>query len=261
MNEAQYTVENTDAAYQLDWSYSLFWRESPTTWEWVGELPKVMEQDSIRVLNHKFAPPRVSQFLISTTPDVSPMLIAQRLKGRLQHWLKGVVSQPFQRNYALRSLGSTKRDKVEAYLASQLRHHKLADERFEQKLAKYQIVDNSVDLSAPRETAHARYWYNLHLVFVTPDREWHADEEFFAKLQAMVIGAARKKGHWLSRASLLPDHVHLALGCELSESPETVALSYMNNLAHSVQAAAFEHRYWVGTFGEYDLGAVKADVY
>ena len=39
--------------------------------------------------------------------------------------------------------------------------------------------------------------------------------------------------------ALLPDHIHLTLGCQLNEAPQDVAL--------------------VGTFGEYDLGVVPRD--
>ncbi len=33
--------------------------------------------------------------------------------------------------------------------------------------------------------------------------------------------------------AILTDHVHLTIGCGLNESPEEVALSYLNNLAHA----------------------------
>jgi REP element-mobilizing transposase RayT len=256
MAEPRYLEHQTTAGYQLNWSYSLFWRETPKSLGWLADLQAATEYDSIRVLNHRFEPPHVSQFLISTTPDVAPVLIAQRVKGRLQHLIRGTSAQAFRRNYALRSIGSTKRDKVEAYLASQLGHHQFADPRFEERLAKYQIADATIDLSSPRETAHARYWYNLHVVFVMRDREWHVHDEFLTTIHNMIRGAATKKWHMLSRAGILPDHIHLAIGCALDESPAGIAISYMNNLAHAVRSTVFGQSYWVGTFGEYDLGAV-----
>jgi hypothetical protein len=56
----------------------------------------------------------------------------------------------------------------------------------------------------------------------------------------------------------LSDHVHLTLGCAIGESPEAVGLTYLNNLAcaHGMQAL-FRHSYYVGTFGEYDLEAIR----
>ncbi len=71
----------------------------------------------------------------------------------------------------------------------------------------------------------------------------------------MIVRAAGKKGHFLSRAGIVPDHVHLALGCNLDESPAEVALSYMNSLAYACgQKRVFAFGFYVGTFGEYDLG-------
>jgi len=208
-------------------------------------------------LNHRFQGPTVSQFFLSTTPVVSPQLIAQRIKGRLQHLLRPTILDAFQRNYSLRSIGSTKRDKVEAYIASQVEHYQLADSRVDERFRQYQISNDDVDLSSPRQTAHAVYWHNLHLVFVTRERDRHFSDETLSVLHKMVCSAARKKGHRLSRAAILPDHVHIALGCDLSESPQEVALSYLNNLAYAAGAPIFQFSYWMGTFGEYDRGAIR----
>jgi REP element-mobilizing transposase RayT len=74
----------------------------------------------------------------------------------------------------------------------------------------------------------------------------------------MILGVVKKKGHRLSRAAILSDHVHMTIGCAIRESPEAVALTYLNNLAyaHGMQPL-FCHGYYVGTFGAYDLDAVR----
>jgi hypothetical protein len=73
----------------------------------------------------------------------------------------------------------------------------------------------------------------------------------------MILGASEQKGHWLSRAAILPDHIHLTMGCQGEESPEEVVLSYMNNLAFSCgMKPVFKFSYYVGTFSEYDLGVI-----
>ena len=73
----------------------------------------------------------------------------------------------------------------------------------------------------------------------------------------MIESASQRKGHRLRRAGLLPDHVHLTLGCNPEESPDEVALSYMNNLADAQgMSEVFQYSYFVGTFGEYDLGVI-----
>lgn len=71
---------------------------------------------------------------------------------------------------------------------------------------------------------------------------------------------ARQLGHHprLSRAGILADHLHLTLGCRLDESPEDVALGYLNNLAYAHgMRPLFRYSYYVGTFGEYDMAAVR----
>lgn len=257
MTEPLYTAKNTRVAYQLNWSYALFWREPPQSLDWYPELQAVTEPDHIRLLNHAFCEPNVSKFLVSTTPEVVPELIPQRVKGRLQHLLQRTMPRAFQRNYSLRSIGSTKRDKVEAYVASQLGHHSMADARVQARLEEYQVHDETVDLSRQRQTSHAIYWYSLHLVFVMRDRDMHLQDETLTAIRNMICAAAKKKKHSLSRAAVLPDHIHLTIGCDLAESPEQVALSYLNNLAFAVgMKTIFEYGYWVGTFGEYDLGVV-----
>ena len=105
-----YTPQNCTPAYQLDWSYTLFWHEIPRDWSWFASLQQVCEGGGIRLLEHAFSPPYTSQFLVSTRPHVAPLLIAQRVKGRLQHLLRGTMSNPFRRNYGLRSIGSTAAD-------------------------------------------------------------------------------------------------------------------------------------------------------
>jgi len=252
-----YTSENCQSAYQLNWSYSIFWHLPPLEFTWFSTLKNVCEADSIRLLEHEFKPPNVSQFLVSTKPNISPRVIAQRVKGRLQHLIRGAVPNAFRRNYSIRSLGSTRADKLDAYLASQLAHHPMADERVQRRFEKYQIHHPETNLLAFRQSAHAVYSYNLHLVIVMDERWREIRDDVLVEIQNMIESASRSKGHLLKRAGLLPDHVHLTLGCDLSELPEEVALSYMNNLAYAQgMKPVFRFSYFVGTFGEYDLGVI-----
>ena len=157
-------------AYQLDWSYTVFWRNQPKDFEWLEQLKALTENDHIRILQHSYKENNTSLFLISTRPQVKPLLIAQRVKGRLQHLLRDAMPDAFQRNYSLRSVGSTRRDKLEQYLSIQLAHHPMADARVQDRLARYQIHFPEIDLSEPRQTSHAQFWYNLHLVLVNDSR-------------------------------------------------------------------------------------------
>ena len=163
----------------------------------------------------------------------------------------------FRRNYSLSSVGSTKREKLEAYVAEQIEHHRYADPRFRATLRRFQIVRAEVDLSQSRATSHALYTFNLHIVLETEPGATAWDEPTLQRWYDMILRASQAKGHLLSRASVLPDHIHLLLGCQLGESPEQVALGYLNNLAFACKMkSVFRYSYFVGTFGEYDLGAI-----
>jgi len=235
----------------------VFWHEPPQDESWLDDLKELNEKDHIRILQHKFKAPNISQFLISTRPEVVPLIMAQRVKGRLQRLIRGNMANAFQHNYGLRSIGSTRRNNLEDYLARQLAHHPMADTRVNERLTRYQIHDPGVDLSKPRRTAHAQYWYNLHIVIVNSERYLQLRDDVLHELRQMILKSAEAKGHWLSRAAIVPDHLHLALGCKLEASPSDVALGYLNNLAFACgMKEVFRFGYYVGTFSEYDLGVI-----
>ncbi len=247
-----------ERAYQLNWSYSLFWRDEVVPdRDWLAQLVQACEKDHIRVLEHRAASSTVSQFLISTRPDLSPVTLLQRVKGRLQYVLQPIGRKLFRRNYGLRSIGSTKRTVLEDYLETQLDHHPVADPLIDDMLRKYQIHNPQVDLSRPQHTDHGTYWYNLHVVLVNDRRQRESSESYFARLNESVRRTAATNKHQLSRAALIPDHLHLALGCTLLETPEQIVLSYMNSISQDLgMGHVFSDSYFVGTFSEYDLGVI-----
>ncbi len=73
----------------------------------------------------------------------------------------------------------------------------------------------------------------------------------------MIVRVAEKKQQQISRLSLFADHLHVTMRCHYQQSPQVVALSYLNNLAHAHgMEALFCFSYYLGTFGEYDMGAI-----
>jgi REP element-mobilizing transposase RayT len=240
-----YTAENCTAAYQLLWSFSLFWREPMNSDDWRKPLSQQTEGDDVRLLRHRFARDGHSLFLVSTKPSVSPTEIARSIKGRLQYLVRDQRPKAFQRNYCIRSIGSTRRDKLEAYLGSQVEHHPMADPRVAEQFAKYQICNPAVDLSQARFSHHAKFWYNLHISLVHEQRYREVDDRVWTKVCKMINMSSQKKGHLLSRAGILPDHLHMTIGCGLQESPQEIAVAYLNNLSsHSALGdaeAPFSH--------------------
>jgi REP element-mobilizing transposase RayT len=250
-----YTIANCKSAYQLNWGLSLFWHEPVQDAGWLADLKLATEADGVRILDHHFVKPGVSQFLASTRPDVAPERLVWSVKGRLQHLVRRQHPRAFRRNYGLRSVGSATRAAVEQYVCSQIEHHPMADPTVQEYLREIQIDNREVDLSAPRQNAHAVYWYNLHVCFVHDGRVMEVRREALLRVREMILRSAAKHGHLLSKAGIVPDHIHLALGCSVREAPGEVALSYMNNLAYACGMKwVFAFGFYVGTFGEYDLG-------
>ena len=167
------------------------------------------------------------------------------------------MPKAFRRNYCLRSIGSATREIVEEYVANQLGHHRMADPRAQERLAEFQKCFPRVDLSKPAFSAHGEYWYNLHLVIVNAERWMETRHEVLRGLLDLVQRAASKHGHRLSRVGLPADHLHLTLGCPIDQSPEEIALGYLNNCAYACgMKPVFRLSYYVATIGEYDRGAV-----
>jgi hypothetical protein len=124
-------------------------------------------------------------------------------------------------------------------------------------LERFQFVDPSVDLSKPRRSAHGVFVHNLHLVLVNNERYGEIREDRLAVVYSTVIDSSHRMGHLLSRAGILPDHLHLTLGCKIDERPVEVGLGYLNSLSDALGGISmYQNGFFVGTFGEYDLGAI-----
>jgi len=256
--EPLYTPDNTKSAYQLNWGLTLFWRQTPIREQsWLTDLQPATEPDGVRVLKHRFTTGDASQFFVSTKAHVSPAALIWSVKGRLQNLVNQHRPKAFQRNYSVRSIGSAKRTVVENYVADQLGHHRMADPKVQQRLARFQKTYPDVELSKPCFSSHGQYWYNLHVAVVNEERWTEIREDVLQKLNDMIEGVASKHGYRLSRVGLLADHIHMTLGCPIDRSPEEVALGYLNNCAYACgMKPVFQFSYYVGTFGEYDRGAV-----
>lgn len=253
-----YTSENTKFAYQLNWSLTLFWKDNAPADSWFADLREATEKDGVRILEMSHPTPRCTQFFVSTRPETAPHKVPWSVKGRLQYLVRSERPNALQRNFDLRSVGSTTREKAEAYVASQLQHHWKDNAIVRAEYADLQFVDPEVDLGSPRFSAHARFWCNLQLTFVCDWRQHALNLDAGLRVHWMLRNAVAKHGHLLSRLAILPDHLHLVLGIKTSEPPATVALSYLNNLAYVLDMRkVFMPGAFIGTVGEYDLGAIR----
>jgi REP element-mobilizing transposase RayT len=185
--------------------------------------------------------------------------LAGRVKGRIQHHCRRRGAPvDFSRKLAVRSLGEATRAQVEAYIRDQVPKEDLADERFRELLISFTVVNPQVDLSQPSETNSGRYWYNLHLVLVVSERFQIGEPATLAKIRDTALRICVKKGYAASRLAVLPDHLHMALRGAVAQTPEEIALSFLNNLAYVLdQRPWWQAGYYVGTFGEYGMAAVR----
>lgn len=258
-----YTPTNvTNPAYQLRFSWS--------AWSSAGDFPAKLdevafsnvqarwESDGIRLLEQQWTPELI-QLTVSTTPQVTPVLIAARLKGRLQHALREAETPvTFSRKVSLRSIGETTTTSVQNYIRDQVASEQFVDARTAENLSQYTVHDVTADLSAPTATNSGRYWYNLHVVIVAEERYRCFDETFLGRVRDSCFRIAKAKEHQLALVSVMPDHVHLALRANIHASPEDVAIGFLSNLAYALgQKAVWRFGYYAGTFSEYDMGAVR----
>ena len=120
--------------------------------------------------------------------------MVRSIKGQLQNLVRHERPKAFQRNYGLRSIGSATREEVERYVRGQVNHHPMVDFRVREMLQTVQIDNPCIDLSEPRQNAHAIYWYNLHVCFVNEERCREIQKETLQKMREMIRRVAEKKG-------------------------------------------------------------------
>lgn len=254
-----YTPQNcNNPAYQLNWSLAVFWNtQPPPQTQWLDALREAVEPDGVNLLEHRLTESNASQFLLSTRPETSPPAAVRSVKGRLQYLVRDKLPKAFQRNYSLWSVGTVNAKVIEQYIDDQTRHHPMADPRVQRHLESLSIDGGDV-LDTPRTSGHAQFCYNLHLVFVSRNRDLEIRPRVLEARRAMLLAAAQKKGHLLGKGQIVADHLHLTLGCQLTESPQEVALGYLNNLAYAeAMKPVFQFGYYAGTFSRYDLDAVR----
>jgi REP element-mobilizing transposase RayT len=251
-------------------------------------LKEAYEGDGLELESHKWHPEYV-QLTFRADPSIAPVQVSQRAKGRLDHALRhhptlsstgaspvggdpsdlvsgvneveiasGVKKAEikFSRKVALRAIGHNRNAVVDAYVRDQLEHVDLADPSYRQLLASVAINNPSVNLSEPSKSSHGRYWYNLHLVFVVTDRYRIGNPRFLEELRERIMEICVREECALKRVAIMPDHLHLALCGNPRKSPAAIALGLQSATAEVARCRIWEEDFYVGTFGDYDCGAV-----
>ena len=241
-----YDGRNVQPAYQLRYGWT-GWpspgKEFPSDLQdLLPDLRAAWEAEGLRLLERCCSRSQV-QLTFSTKPEVAPVFVAARAKGRLQYALrKAGHAVSFSRNFALRSIGNVGREAIESYVRSQVANSSWAGTAFADRMEQFTVVIPEADLSQPTGTGRGLYWYNLHLVLVSVERYQTGDERWLAKIRDQTLRIAENKGHRVSCLSVMPDHLHVALRGNVEHSPRQIALAFQNNLAYALGRSAHGRR-------------------
>jgi len=254
-----YLPENCTPAYQLNWSVALFGRSTfPAPDAWLGALKTATESDGVRILEHRHSAANVTQFFVSTRPNLAPSDIVRSLKGRWQYILRSEYPTLFRRNYSIISVGDANSETLDRYVGGQVARHPMVDARVTQRLAGFQFHDPSVAIDQVRIGNYGRFVYGLQIVIENQGGWSEIREDVLAGSRAMILQASKSKNWQLARIGLVCNHIHILLGCHVTESPQDVALSLLNNLAFAQgMRPAFRFGYYAGTFGKYNRSAIR----
>jgi REP element-mobilizing transposase RayT len=261
MPEPLYHPTVEDAAYALRYSWTGWPSGKAFTAQPIDLIPQIKplwENDGLRVLEYRWTEERV-QILFEATPEITPIFLAARAKGRLDHALrKAEFDMPFSRMIGVRAIGVNTRRDIEGYLEKQIVRAEFVDPHFAQALGDLTYIHPEVGLTRPAESVRGRYWYNLHLVLVVEGRVPIRDLAVIKQVRDSCLAIAEKKGHALSRVAPMPDHLHLALRGNIEQSPLEIAATYLNNLAYRLnQGRIWSRSFYLGTFGEYTTHALR----
>ena len=161
----RYTSDNCSAAYQLNWSLSVFACESlPSPACTIEELREAIASDHLKILEFKYKPPNIAQFFVSSRPNSKPSDIVRLVKGRWQYLSRPREPIEFRRNYRITSVGTSSAEVLDAYIDRQPEKHPMADHRVQELIESIQFHDEQVDLTCARRSSHGEFRYALQVV-------------------------------------------------------------------------------------------------
>ncbi|MBL8812447.1 MAG: transposase [Planctomycetaceae bacterium] len=199
------------------------------------------------------------QATVSTKPSSDPSLIVARLKGRIDHRFRSQkIPFKFSRKVSLRAIGRNTTADVQDYIHCQVDSSQFCSSEFAQELKQFTRVWHDQQLHAPIEVGSGRYWYLLHLVLVVDGRHRIGNLDFLGHLFEACQAIAMDRGYLLGGLSVMPDHLHVCLRGAVADSPETIAIGYMNESCRKLGIMGlWRPSYYVGTTGAYNMNAVR----
>jgi REP element-mobilizing transposase RayT len=249
-------------AYQLRFSWTA-WPSgsecfpSELSADALSKLNEAWASDGLRALEWEWTPEKI-RILFSTRPEVAPVFLCQRAKGRLQHALRQQGNPvSFSRKVSCSSVGNPNEKSVDTYLRQQLEGGDFADPKYREALAKLAFTNPDVQVTSAQETNSGRYVFALHVVLVTAERVRLPSEEM-KEVSQTLKKVSGENGVQIGRAALMPDHLHLAV----KGDPVRAPMEIVEGIRCRTGAAVGTQGLWMptaymGTYGEYGMAAVR----
>ncbi len=252
MSAVLYGATNIRPVQRLHFSWT-GWPTEGTSLPPLPDIKHLWKDDGLKLIAHDCDPTHV-MLTFSSDAHVAPTTLAQRAKGRLQHAyrLQGTPVK-FSGKISVRSLGENISDIVETYIRDQLDHVELVDPKYRTLLAECAHEDDSLDLSQPSTTNAGRYWYNLHLVFVTCGRYRVGRPDVVHGLRDRAL----EVGFPIKAIAVMPDHLHIAVRGAPDKSPAEIGALLQDATAKAAGCRLWQENFYVGTFSEYGLEVVR----
>ncbi|WFB36639.1 transposase [Kiritimatiellota bacterium B12222] len=193
------------------------------------------------------------QMICETTPQIAPIKIAQRLKGRLQHHIHKQLpnAAPFDRDFFLGTLGQNDRRIVTHYIQAQVNKSDLVDPLYRKRLNTLRF--HEAPSQPPRGKHCGIHDHFLHLVFVTHGRY----RMFFPeakKVATSLLDGATASGIEIYEFSIMPDHAHILLRPDHHRSSAQTLEDLRDASAHILRRTRFwQSGGYTGTVGPYTM--------
>jgi hypothetical protein len=145
--EPIYIFSECNFAFQLRWGITIFWQKSVDEKHWFASVAEQLDPLGIRILSWQWKRAKVSQFAVSTLPQISPANVVSLLSEFLQDAIQEISPKALRSRFSIRSYGTQERKIIEAYVAKQPAHHPLASASSQELFESLVIENKSVDLS------------------------------------------------------------------------------------------------------------------
>jgi putative transposase len=233
-------------------------------------FPEVALRRNYHILEYDLQP-SVLRALLSLAPADSPADVTRYVKGNISAAARKErrASELWSRGWFLRSVGHVTNDTVRKYVVEQFEHHRSAPLALPTAAVKagYQ---HPGDPNALRASSHAKFEYNVHLVFTTNHRREILDLQV-AEALVGYFREACEKSSWIPwNVQVVWNHAHMFLGLSPRDAPGQVAVGLLNGSEHFLQhrygrafrdvvdSTIWQPGYYVATVGSATTAQVKS---